>query len=207
MRAFVLALGLWAAATGASAADLSVSVRTAAGKPVADAVVAVYPAAGAGAARAAGPYRMTQHDMSFDPFVLVVPVGAEVAFPNQDKVRHHVYSFSDAKNFELKLYGSGESRTVRFDKPGVVSLGCNIHDQMLAFIVVVDTPFAAKTDAQGVAVIHDLPAGQARLTVWHPYGKARGGKIEQSLALSGAAAQSRAIAFEVRPAPIRRGAY
>ena len=116
----------------AAAADLVVSVRTAAGAPVSDAVVSLPEIRGP--LHAAGPYRMAQHDLQFDPFVLVAPVGAEVAFPNLDRVRHHVYSFSPAHPFELKLYGRDESRSVRFDKPGVVALGCNIHDTMVGTI-------------------------------------------------------------------------
>jgi len=128
MRLLVISILAWAVSSLANAADLTVTVRNSAGRPVADAVVSLYPASGAGALRQDGPYRITQHDVKFDPFVTIVPVGAEVAFPNLDKTRHHVYSFSAAKTFELKLYGQGETRTVRFDKPGIVSLGCNIHD-------------------------------------------------------------------------------
>src|ERR1700761_4299155 len=116
-------------ATGASAADLTVQVKTTAGAPVADAVVMVYPAAGGSApVHSDATYRMAQQNLMFDPFVLVVPVGSTVAFPNMDKVRHHVYSFSPAHPFELKLYGRDETRTVRFDKAGTVALGCNIPD-------------------------------------------------------------------------------
>jgi hypothetical protein len=115
---------------------------------------------------------MNQEDIQFHPFVLVVPVGADVSFPNHDKVRHHVYSFSEAKRFELKLYGHDETRVVHFDKAGVVALGCNIHDTMSAYIDVVDTPYVAKTDDKGEAVLADLPAGSGTLTLWHPYLKA-----------------------------------
>lgn len=186
--------------SGALAADLTVSVRTASGKPVADAVVMVYPQAGGGS-RPGGPYRMTQQHMQFDPFVLVAPVGAEVSFPNLDTVRHHVYSFSPTKPFELKLYARGEAPSVRMDKAGVVALGCNIHDSMVAFIRVVDTPFAVKTDGQGRAVVRDLPGGVASLRVWHPYSKAKGGETARAvnLARDGAAAES--FTLDLRAAP------
>jgi plastocyanin len=160
----------------AAAADLVVSVRNAAGRPVADAVVMVI-SSRAGPVRIAGPYRMAQRNLQFEPFVLVAPVGAEVVFPNLDNVRHHVYSFSPAKKFELKLYGREEARVVRFDKAGVVALGCNIHDGMVAFIMVVDTPLAAKTDAAGQAVIHGVPAGAVTVKVWHPYLRAPGNTL------------------------------
>ena len=198
MFAFILA-------TAAQAADLSVTVKSAQGRPVADAVVSVYPNAAYDKTRIRfpWPYKVSQHNMAFDPFVLIVPMGAEVTFPNQDTVRHHVYSFSPAKTFELKLYGQDETRAVRFDKAGVVALGCNIHDQMSAFIVVVDTPFAAKTDARGVAVLRGLPGDQARVQVWHPYAKAKGNLVSQSTAL---APGQLTVTLDVRPA-LKRGAY
>lgn len=189
----------------AQAADLTVTVRNGQGRPVADAVVSVYPSApyDRRTIRFPWPNRVTQHDLRFDPFVIIVPVGAEVSFPNLDNVRHHVYSFSPAKTFELKLYGHDETRTVRFDKVGVAALGCNIHDQMAAFVVVVDTPFAGKTDAGGQVTLRGVPGDQARMQVWHPYAKARDGRIEQSVSLAGA---TQAVTLDVRPAP-RRGAY
>jgi plastocyanin len=183
----------------AAAADLVVSVRTTTGAPVSDAVVTLPDIHGA--LRGGGPYRMAQHDLQFDPFVLVAPVGAEVAFPNLDRVRHHVYSFSPAHPFELKLYGRDESRSVRFDKAGVIALGCNIHDSMVAFIVVVDTPFAVKTDAAGLAVFHDAPAGAQTIRVWHPYLRAPGNAVT----VRGAGRV--AVAAEVRPPPARRSLY
>src|SRR5450631_1210691 len=124
---------LLAAPLRAVAGDVVIDVRTPQGKPVANAVVTVA-APHTGPIRFAWPYRMAQHNMQFDPFVLIVPAGAEVAFPNLDSVRHHVYSFSPAHPFELKLYGRDETRLVRFDKPGVIAVGCNIHDSMVGFI-------------------------------------------------------------------------
>jgi plastocyanin len=192
-------------ASTAQAADLSVTVTSPQGRPVVDAVVTAYPNAAYDKSRIrfAWPYRVTQRNMTFDPFVLIVPVGADVSFPNQDTVRHHVYSFSPAKTFELKLYGQDETRTIRLDKAGVVALGCNIHDQMSAFIVVVDTPFAAKTDARGVAVLRGMPGDQARVQVWHPYAKAKGNLFSQTAPLAGG---QLAVKLDTRPAP-RHGAY
>ncbi len=166
----LMALGLLlASATSSLAGTLTVAVKTPSGQPVKDAVVTVA-APGAHAPIAFDwPLRMAQHNKQFDPFVLIVPVGADVAFPNLDNFRHHVYSFSQAKRFELKLYGHDETRVVRFDKLGTVALGCNIHDTMIGFVRVVDTPFAAKTSAAGVAVLHDVPGGRVMLRVWHPY--------------------------------------
>jgi plastocyanin len=164
----------------AVAGDVQVNVRTSAGKPVPDAVVSMS-APHAGAVRFPWAYRMAQQNKMFDPFVLIVPVGADVAFPNLDRVLHEVYSFSPAKTFELRLYGHDETRVVHFDKPGIVALGCNIHDSMVAFIDVVETPFAAKTDAAGEAVIHGVPAGPQTLRVWHPYLKSAGNERTAAL--------------------------
>jgi plastocyanin len=188
----------------ASAADLKVTVRGGDGKPAADAVVMVRaPHPPSEPIRFAWPLVVEQKGMQFHPFVLVVPVGAEVAFPNHDKVRHHVYSFSPAKTFELKLYGHDETRRVRFDKTGVVALGCNIHDDMAAYIRVVDTPYAAKTDADGEALIRNLPAGAATLSVWHPY--LRGGRDLVREITTPAGGTTMTITIDLKPAPMPHG--
>jgi len=185
------------------AADLTVTVRTPAGEAVANAVVTVAPPGVAPGTPIRFPwaYSVAQHNIAFDPFVQIVPVGSEVSFPNRDNVRHHVYSFSAVKRFELKLYGHDETRSVRFDQAGVVALGCNIHDQMLAYIVVVDTPFAARTGADGVAVIHGLPAGSAPMTVWQPFMKTL--KNQQTRAITvPASGGHEAVVADLRPAPM-----
>lgn len=89
-------------------------------------------------------------------------------FPNQDAVQHHVYSLSPAKRFELPLSGKEPQAGTRFDKPGVVTLGCNIHDWMVAYIVVLQTPWHAESDAEGQCVLREIPQGRHRLTLWHP---------------------------------------
>jgi plastocyanin len=195
-------------ATTSAAADLSVSVR-AAGRPVANAVVTLYPVGGASVSDAhfAWPMRMVQQHLQFSPFVLIVPQGATVGFPNLDAVRHHVYSFSSAHRFELRLYGRDETRTVRFDNPGVIALGCNIHDQMIAFIKVVDTPYAAKTDADGNAVLHDVPPGSATMRVWQPYLKAPANEVARNIALPRAGQGHEDVAVDVRTPPPRVGGY
>ncbi|HEY2707845.1 MAG TPA: methylamine utilization protein [Caulobacteraceae bacterium] len=152
-------------------------------------------------------YRMAQKDIQFEPFVLVVPVGADVSFPNLDAVKHHVYSFSPAKTFELKLYGKDETRVVHFDKPGVVELGCNIHDSMIAFILVVDTPFAAKTDAHGNASLRDVPPGGQAVTVWRPYLHAPGNALHLTVQSLRQGAASLAVVADVRAPPRMHGMY
>jgi hypothetical protein len=111
---------------------------------------------------------MDQERLQFVPHLLVVQTGTEVAFPNGDEVSHHVYSFSETKPFELALYKGNVYPPVVFDRPGVVVLGCNIHDGMLGYVVVVDTPHFAKTDDQGVALIDDVPSGDYVVAAWTP---------------------------------------
>jgi plastocyanin len=197
-----------ALAPAARAADAAFLVVDARNKPVMDAVVTAYPAGfKADQIRFPWPQAMDQHNLQFDPFVLIVPVGANVSFPNRDAVRHHVYSFSPAKVFELKLYGKDETRAVRFDHAGVVALGCNIHDGMVAFIKVVDTPFAAKTDDKGQVVLKGLPAGQVQVRVWHPYLKGPANEIVRTVAVPASGAPQQTVQIDVRNAPDRRGAY
>jgi len=158
------------AADPAHAAALTVRV-TANGHPLADAVVtavATDPRAVAPITRARPKAIMVQQFKQFDPFVLPIQVGTTVEFPNRDPFRHHVYSFSPAKSFELKLYGGNQTEAVTFDKEGIVALGCNIHDNMLAYIYVVGTPYFAKTGTDGTGTIINLPGGTYAVTVWHP---------------------------------------
>lgn len=206
--AVAVSLLLWSCAT-AQAADVNVQVRTADGEPVANAVVTIMPAAKATPAPAkfSWPLQIGQRELTFDPFVLIVPAGAQVAFPNFDTVRHHVYSFSPAKKFEIQLYGHDETRAVAFPTPGVVALGCNIHDKMSAFIYVTDTPYAAKTDAAGKATITGVPAGAATAEIWHPHASAAGQRLEQTLTIS---AQATTLTAELdlrTQRRERRGAY
>lgn len=108
-----------------------------------------------------------QVDEAFVPHVRATTVGSRVSFPNSDHIRHHVYSFSEVRTFELPLYIGIPAEPIVFDKAGVVTLGCNIHDHMLGYILVLDTPWFAEVQ-QGMAIIEDLPAGELRVEVWHP---------------------------------------
>jgi plastocyanin len=160
---------LAAAAAPGYAAELHVLVKDHHGKLVADAVVVAAPSDPRVTLRGKPPAdSVDQVDKQFVPYVKPVFVGAKVRFPNSDKIRHQVYSFSPAKKFELPLYGGTDAPPVVFDKPGVVVLGCNIHDWMVGYIYVSESPFFAKTEAQGTASIDDLPPGEYTVRVWHP---------------------------------------
>lgn len=168
------------------AASIAIHV-TADGHPLPNAVVTAVPHAPApitSANRAHPKATMVQQSQQFAPFVLPVQVGTVVDFPNRDPFRHHVYSFSPAKPFELKLYGGNQAETVTFDKPGIVALGCNIHDNMLAYIDVVPTPYFVKTGPDGDGEIKDIPPGAYTVALWHPdQGKA---PAEQTVSLTAA---------------------
>ena len=167
LPAFATALALAAACGAAGAASVSVFVADPAGKPLADAVVMLEPATGKLPVAPMAGVRIAQVKRQFAPQVSVVTVGTPVSFPNDDTVRHHVYSFSPVKTFELKLYAGVPNAPVVFDKPGIAVLGCNIHDQMVAWVVVVDTPLHARSAASGRARIDGVPAGSYQLRVWH----------------------------------------
>jgi plastocyanin len=109
-----------------------------------------------------------QINQSFEPHVLGVSVGTTVDFPNGDLVYHNVFSYSKAKKFDLGYYGKGRSKQVKFDRPGIVQVFCDIHSTMSAFVLVVDTPFVTQPDESGRYALPDLPAGAYTLRAWHP---------------------------------------
>ena len=111
---------------------------------------------------------MDQVDLAFEPDVLVLPVRSTVQFPNSDVVSHQVYSFSSAHRFQLPLYRGKPYPPIVFEQPGVITLGCNIHDNMLAYIVVTDAPYFGRTDPAGRWAVPGLPGGRYRVRVWHP---------------------------------------
>lgn len=160
-------LGFLLSAESSFSASLSVQMQDQQGKPLADAVVYVEPVNGkAPKGKLAG--IVDQVNKEFTPYVSIVQTGTAITFPNKDNIRHHVYSFSVPKVFDIKLYSGVPAAPVVFDKPGLVVLGCNIHDWMLAYLYVVDTPWFAKSSANGQAEIADLPAGEYVVYAAHP---------------------------------------
>lgn len=151
-------------ALGAQAQDYTFEVQDASGEPVADALVMLE--GSLSAADGLDEAVVDQVSQAFVPRVLAVPRGTTVDFPNSDNIRHHVYSFSPAKTFELKLYEARPENPVVFDEPGIVVLGCNIHDQMIGYIAVTDTPHYGLTDEDGRVQI-DGAGQQNSVRIWH----------------------------------------
>jgi plastocyanin len=170
-------IGLWACCAGstllaAPSGTLDVALLQSDGSPLEGAAITVFrhgvaPAPNA-ASSAAGPWVMDQMNRAFTPELIVVPVGAAVIFPNSDTVSHQVYSFSPAKRFQLPLYRGKPYPPVRFDTPGIVTLGCNIHDNMIGWILVTDAPWFGRSDAQGRWTLASLAVGDYDVTIWHP---------------------------------------
>jgi plastocyanin len=156
------------AITPARAAAVTVHLTDSAGQPLVDAVALLEPVGSKAAVKPMPDAEISQSKRQFHPRVTVVTTGTKINFPNFDTVRHHVYSFSAIKTFELKLYAGVPTAPVLFDKPGVAVLGCNIHDSMAAWILVSDTPWFARSGADGNARIEGVPAGNYRLHLWHP---------------------------------------
>jgi plastocyanin len=148
----------------AHGAELKVTVVDDTTAPVRDSIVYAVPEKPATQKPRAA--LIDQKNRQFVPQVLAVQVGASVSFPNSDNVRHSVYSFSEPNRFELKLYAGKAASPVVFPKPGIVALGCNIHDKMIAWVLVVDTPYFARTDASGQATLKGLEPGAYTLRAW-----------------------------------------
>lgn len=172
----------------AVAADLDLRVRDRDGRGVADVVVVAVAAEPQRAtpAHAAGTAVMDQQNRRFVPQVLVVQTGTVISFPNNDTVSHEVYSFSPARRFQLPLYKGEAHSPVTFDNAGLVVLGCNIHDEMVGYIYVTDSPYFARTDADGSARIRNVPPGHYRMEVWGPRVADRGDTLVRQLPVDGA---------------------
>ena len=182
--------GLLAACPPLWAAPVELRVTDPAGRPLAGAVVFLESAEARQAAKPLPHIDIVQADKAFVPAVTVVTPGTAVRFPNRDTVRHHVYSISPVKSFELKLYVGTPANPVVFDKPGVAVLGCNIHDQMVAWVVIVETPWFGQTAADGRWRLADVPPGSYRLRTWHPGLAVGAPAAEQPLRVDAGGAQA-----------------
>jgi len=195
---WILALSLGAPA---HAGTLRVSVVDDHDRPVEHVAVYALPSKPL-ASVASGPNAiMDQAHNAFVPHILIVQTGTSVLFPNNDVVSHHVYSFSEPKTFELPLYKGNAHPPLLFDRPGVVVLGCNIHDSMLGYILVVDTPHFASTDAQGSISLDGLPAGDYSLRVWTPRLRDNAQPVPRTIEVAVDGTQNVSIKLEGRMAP------
>jgi plastocyanin len=181
LRAAALA-AIFHAGGAAAAGGISVQVLDAAGKPVADAVLYLEADGPQALPRLLKPGEISQKGLKFLPMVTVIQTGSKIYFPNNDKVRHHIYSFSAPHKFDQKLYTGTTAEPQTFEKPGTVVLGCNIHDKMIAYVRIVDTPYFGKTDAAGNVAL-EAPAGKYVLKAWHP-GIVGGNALEQPVRLA-----------------------
>ena len=209
IRRFWLVLSLLLSCGSISAAEISAMITDQDGEPLDDAVIYLHSVDGVIPEYEAGEVAVDQVDKTFIPHVQVVTRNTAVSFPNSDDIRHHVYSFSDTKTFELPLYIGTPANPVVFDQAGVVDLGCNIHDFMRGYILVLETPHYIKSVA-GRALLTGLPAGELEVHIWHPR-LAQEQPISQQIELSNDASHELTLTLELRGevgsrrAPKRRG--
>lgn len=171
-----------------AAAGLAITVLDDEQQPVGDIAVYAIPTTAAAVPPQGRPAVMEQAETAFVPHLLIIQSGSEVEFPNNDIVSHHVYSFSQAKSFELQLYRGNHHLPLRFDIPGAVVLGCNIHDGMLGYILVVETPYFGLTDGNGSVQLH-APQGEYAIHVWTPRARPRALPKPVTVSVTAAASQ------------------
>ena len=182
----------------AHAASLDVLVKDAKGTAVSDAVVYAQ-RTGASSTFAKRQTVIDQRDKQFVPYVTAIQVGTSIIFPNSDNIRHHVYSFSPAKKFELPLYSGVPAKPVVFDKVGFVTLGCNIHDWMIAYVAVLPTPHFDVTGQEGRGSLKNLAAGQYSIQVWHPSLKGAPENSAQDVDLGSSGSRELTFTLDLKP--------
>ena len=199
----ILGLALFSLVGPLNAATIDAQVQDAkTGEFLGDAVVVAIPTDGAVVDASAftdkgNQVMVDQIDKEFVKYVTPTYKGAKVFFPNHDVIRHHVYSFSDAKSFDIPLFKGTPAEPVLLDQAGEVTLGCNIHDWMKGFIYVADSPYFAQSDASGHAMIKDLPAGQYDIRVWHPNLRGNPDSTTQAVTVS-SASENQTLTFQIK---------
>jgi plastocyanin len=203
--AAIALFALLGAAVQTVAATLTVTVRQRDGRPLAGVVLTAE-------AQSVHPPPVPpvhaivdQVNLAFVPDVIVIPVGSTVSFPNTDAVSHQVYSFSSARRFQLPLYRGKPYLPVLFDQPGLVTLGCNIHDNMIAYVVVTEAQHFGRTDASGTWTVPDLPGGTWRISLWHPQLNETASALERLMTVDAGnhAELTVQLAHALRPAPLQ----
>jgi len=199
MKRAIVAVFIFPLCVSVRAGSLTVAVTDTKGAPVPDAVVYAEPVGGAKPSRQPRSSVIDQQNQQFVPYVSAIEAGTAVRFPNKDNIRHHVYSFSPAKKFELPLYAGIPAEPVVFDKAGVVTLGCNIHDWMLAYVAVLGTPHFQITRSDGRATLGNLSAGSYKVEAWQPRMKASPDKLAQTVEVGGADSKEVGFVLDLKP--------
>lgn len=185
IKFIVASIGALSAMGLAQADTLIVNVTDHKGAPVSGAVVSYTPVGAVGSEELpSGDKTILQKDLQFQPFTTLAPVGSQITFKNEDEVLHHVFSFSKTKRFNLTLFGRDEPQSVTFENAGIVTIGCNIHDGMIAHIFISEAPYAAQSSEDGRVVLEGIPEGAGQLVVWHPLMRQRKNRIFQELDLT-----------------------
>lgn len=187
----------------ARAATLVITVLTADGRPLAGAVVTTHSLDAPSHKPQPVKAVMDQVNRAFAPDLLVIPVGSTVTFPNSDSVSHQIYSFSPAKRFQLGLYRGTPYPPVHFEQAGVVTLGCNIHDEMVGYLVVTDAAYYGRTDTKGTWS-DEVARGRYRITIWHPRMREQAADLERELTVGEAdhAELTLRLTKSLTPAPL-----
>lgn len=184
----------------AQAGSLRAKVTQPNGSAVADTIVVVEPLdAPAPPLQGTKTEIVDQIDKQFVPYVKAIRAGSFVSFPNKDNIRHQVYSFSPAKQFELPLYAGTPAAPIKFDTPGVVTLGCNIHDWMIGYVYVTDTPWYAKTGEDGQATVDHIPAGRYAVHIWHPRMKESEDDTKREVTISESGSSDQSWTIDLKP--------
>jgi plastocyanin len=207
IAAFVMAATVSGALSGAHAEDLVVRVVDGEGHPVSDSVIALVPQKGVAPPTAASPETrvIDQKDETFVPYVQIMRPGDTIVFRNSDNTRHHVYSFSKVKAFEFVLTPGESSAPMPIDKTGIAVIGCNIHDNMIAYLFVSDAPWLAQTAVGGTVTFAHLPAGEYTARIWHPQLRTGQPEIRREIAVTGATdARTLDVALTLAPDPRQR---
>ena len=204
ISAGIFRLLLLCSAVPAVAGTISVQAMLANHEPFAGAVVTVS-AAATHAPVAPVSAIVDQINLAFVPDIIVVPVGSTVEFPNSDSVSHQIYSFSPTKRFQLPLYHGKPYPPVHFDQAGVVTLGCNIHDRMVGYIVVTDATYFGRTDARGIWSATNVPRGTYHVSLWHPLLRDTGASLDRDVSVTGDESKNITVqlAQALRPAPLQ----
>lgn len=193
---------LTCAAFPSVAATLKLQAGDQGGKPLADAVAVLIPETQDTTPRQTPrDHYIDQKDETFQPLVEIVPVGDQVIFRNSDRTRHHVYTFSPLGQFEFVLKPNESSAPVKLQKPGVIPVGCNIHDFMINYLFVTESRWAGKTDAQGSVVLNDVPPGNYTVKWWHPRQRPGAPPVTQTVTVNGDQASASAVLTVMAPPP------